>query len=94
MTCAALLCYALLAHDRGDLVTAARVLGSAEAIVASIGYAIWSTDRVLHEDVKKRLTASLDDDRRDTEMDAGRKLRADEAIALAIHVAEACAVQQ
>ncbi len=94
LACAAMLCFALLAHDRGDLVTAARLLGSAEGLAADIGYTFWSTDRVLHEDVKARLSASLEADRKDRELETGRRMRTDEAIALSIQVAETCAGAQ
>ena len=59
-----------------------------------IGYTFWSTDRVLHEDVKARLSASLEADRKDRELETGRRMRTDEAIALSIQVAETCAGAQ
>lgn len=89
MACAALLCASIIAHAEGDTDTSAQLLGSAEAIAASIHYAFWSTDRLLHAELQRRLQDVMDETRMRLMMEQGARLEKEQAIALALTLAPA-----
>ncbi|MBK9176794.1 MAG: hypothetical protein IPM46_10775 [Flavobacteriales bacterium] len=88
MACAAVLSFALLANDRGDHQLAAKLLGSAEAIAASIGYAFWSVDSLMHKDLKSRLLSAIGAEQLKEALRTSEQLSMEEAIDLILRMAE------
>ncbi len=82
----ALFGYAALAIQAGDPQKAARIMGACEQILQNTGYRMWQASQTFYETTRQMLTVSLDTETKEREMEKGRMLGTDEAIALALSV--------